>query len=131
MQKKVIKVNSAPKIKTSHYHGGKVESKTPYVNGKQHGMERWWYESGKKYTEEMWRDGKLHGVETWWYESGQKKKEIYHIADKEYALLNWNEGGNIAVANIPTHTTTRNLIASPKNPAIDLKTRKTRKTRKK
>ncbi len=89
MLTKVIKVNSAPKIKTTHYHGGKVESQTPYVNGKKHGAEIRWHEDGTKIIEGMWNSGKRHGVETLWDEDGTKRWEEIWKNDKHHGI--WTE----------------------------------------
>ncbi len=123
-------------IKVTRYTNGRISSKTPYVNGKKHGVDsRWfkngkkeiermwkedkrhgmysgWYENGQKRWEEMWKEGKQHGVETSWYENGEREEEIYYIAGKVYARIGWDEEGNVTKAKFRTP-------AQPRTPTIN------------
>ncbi len=76
------KINNGTKIKTTHYDNGKVQSKTPYVNGKKHGLETEWWESGQKHWERMLRKNKKHGVNTVWRENGTRMWEVTYAYGK-------------------------------------------------
>ncbi len=61
-----------------------------------------WYENGKKYQESMWRDGEWQGMETLWYANGKKEYEIYYLASKAYARIEWDEEGKVRRVEFPT-----------------------------
>ncbi len=114
-----IKIDANAEIKVTHYESGKLKSKTTYVSGENHGMETAWDEDGCKAWESIWKNGKRHAAYTDWYESGQKKyeamwanndqhgvtvrwsedgkkeREIYFIAGKEYARIEWDREGRV------------------------------------
>ncbi len=50
----------------------------------------------------MWRDGEWHGVETLWYANGKKEYEIYYLASKAYARIEWDEEGKVRIVEFPT-----------------------------
>ncbi len=100
-------------------------SKTPFVNGKTHGVETWWYESGHKRHEEMWIEGKKHGMHTWWHENGRKRMEVmwrdngrhgietvwlengkkwqemYYFQGDALARIEWAEDGSVSELSLP------------------------------
>ncbi len=128
MTSKIIKINDDTKIKITRHSNGGVQSETPYMNGKKHGMrlgrnedgtkcweEMWmdgklhgmntlWNKDGTKWLERTWRNGNLHGTETRWFEDGQKMHEVMWRDGKEYtrsARIEWNENGGIIKVNFP------------------------------
>ncbi len=125
MSTEAIKINVVTQIKITRHKNGKMESKTSYVNGKNHGIETGWYDDGTKRWREMWRRGKEHGVGTYWYNegtkwaegmwmdgkrhgaytmrypNGQKEWEIYHLDNEPYAKIEWNEEGDVTKVNFP------------------------------
>ncbi len=173
MRKNIYKVRRShnslvqtPQIREdiTRYSNGEMKSKTPYVDGKKHGVDTGWHENGRKSYEKMWRDGNSHGVEigwyesrlkhwekmrkdgkehgrgTWWWDNGQKRWEImwrdgehhgmdttwdyngqkrieaYYIRDKEYAIIEWDEEGNITSVKFPIHSPIINpTVKSKKN----------------
>ncbi len=102
------------------YESGAKWYETICNNDKRHGMETYWHENGQKYKEEKWRDGEKHGVsrqwwdngknkmarmweekerhgmETYWYNSGKKKYEAYYLRGRVYAMIGWDEKGNVS-----------------------------------
>ncbi len=135
MSKKITNIHNRPlqnKVEIKHHSDGKVKSKTPYVNdkehgletrwrtdsskwyekmwieGKQQGLETWWHENGEKWYEQMWIEGKKHGVETRWYKNGTKTQEVYFIRDEIYARIGWDEVADVTEAKLPTAVTTTN-----------------------
>ncbi len=120
---KMRKINE----KINYYDNGELMSKAPYVSDKKHGIQTAWYESGEKWWEQMRKEGKEHGVSTWWHdngtkwsermfkqhnrhgmetwwdENGERKEEIYYIAGKECARIEWSEEGNVSGIYLPIH----------------------------
>ncbi len=109
------KINNGTKIKTTHYDNGKVQSKTHYMDGKEHGVDTWWDEDGKKQWETMWRDGKQHGMNTGWYDDGPKCWEIYNIHGKEYARIDWDEKGIVTEIDFPRPSIIKPTVKSKKS----------------
>ncbi len=83
------------RVEITHHTNGTVTSKSPYVNGKIHGLETGWDENGQKRRETMYRDGKFHGTSSWWNENGAKVWETYSQHDEEYSRMEWNEKRNV------------------------------------
>lgn len=131
MNKKIANIhNHPPKINVvvERFPTREIQSKTPYVdgkthgvsiywgrgeskqrqrmssNGKTHGMETWWWENGNKRNELMWRNDIRHGMETDLYESGDKRWEIYYFRGEAYAMIAWDKYGNVTIANFPEVT---------------------------
>ncbi len=118
-------INTATEIKTTHYDNGDIEYKTTYVNGKKHGLDKWWWGRGKKWSEEMWRNGKKHGVEIRWHENaqkrlgrtwregkmhgmetcwgknGRKESEIYYFRGQVLSKIALDETGNVSAVSFP------------------------------
>ncbi len=136
-----IKIATNTEIKVTRYAGGNLKSKIPYVNGQKHGIQQWWREdgqkmwqeiwangkqhgvgsewndNGQKWSQEIWRDGKEHGVWTWWREDGTKGQEIYYLADKVYARIEWDKEGAVTAVKFrpPSLTNTATNLANQKN----------------
>jgi antitoxin component YwqK of YwqJK toxin-antitoxin module len=58
------------KIERDYYENGKPWSEQPYVDGKLHGIWKWWYPSGKLSSEATYVDGVRHGMQKWWHPNG-------------------------------------------------------------
>ncbi|MBR2111650.1 MAG: hypothetical protein IJ950_01645 [Helicobacter sp.] len=69
-------------IKVAYYENGNVKSKTPFVNGKKHGMgKKYWangklrykypYKNGKLRFEASYKNGKAHGIRKIYDEKGE------------------------------------------------------------
>ncbi len=125
MTQEIIKINNNTHVDIKRYLNGKVASKTPYVNGKEHGtatgwhrngskmtqamllnnevhgMYRSWFKEGEKWSEIMYRNGKKHGMETYWRESGGKISEVNYIKGIQYVRINWDKKGNVIEADFP------------------------------
>ncbi len=74
MSKKTDKITktqqSQSTVKTTYYPNSAVESKTPYMNSKQHGVQTVWWRNGRKKLKRIWVQGKQHGVQTMWHKGG-------------------------------------------------------------
>ncbi len=100
MSKKIDKTKKQEKsqppnrIEMTRHSNGVVQSETPYVNGKKHGLNKWWREDGSKWIEEIWRSGKKHGMATDWYESGRKSEERMRKEGNSHGLeTHWYKSG--------------------------------------
>lgn len=132
MSKKATQFYTPPlhniKIMITHHDNGEIESKIPYVNDEQHGVETWWLDNGQKESETTWVNGKQHGVRTWWNENGQKAWERYYVHDAHLALIKWDYRRNVInvkvstmeliEAKIKANTTIINTIGKPKKTII-------------
>ncbi len=127
MSKKPLKTITPPERKMRYHPTGGIKSKTPYVNGKKHGvkityyanggvesnssylngevcgLERWWDKKGVKEMERLGIETKTHGRwgETCWHKSGLKSKELCYLKGKMSARIKWDEGGNVTEVNFP------------------------------
>ncbi len=94
MTEEIIKISNNTEIKVTHHKYGDIESKTPYVAGKKHGMKTEWYERGQKEREVMWKNGKKHGMEIEWWANGKKYAEITHRDGLWHGVwTEWREDG--------------------------------------
>ena len=71
------------KIKKETYHPNGVMSSELYFRlGKEHGLNRGWYENGSKGFEFSYKDGKLDGLSTEWDYDGIKVYEVVYRKGK-------------------------------------------------
>ncbi len=120
------KTRPPSRVDIKQHPNGEIETATPYVNGKKHGVETWWeedgtkereetwrngrrhgmetewYENGRKRQDTMWKDGEKHGLSAWWDEAGKKEREIYYTRKKIHAGMEWDEEGNVISLTFPT-----------------------------
>lgn len=70
-------------IKKEYFPDGKLESETPYRNGKKEGAMKAYYNSGKLYCEISYKDNKQEGTQKYYHHtSGKLMGEIF-IKDGE------------------------------------------------
>ena len=72
------------------YYDHKNEKKMSELsckNGKEHGLETWWYENGKIKSEERYKDGQETGLHTRWHRNGQKQGEGHYKDGKQNGLF--------------------------------------------
>lgn len=123
MAQNTSKIRNPNRVEAKRYANGRLNFKTPYKNGKRHGLSIGWEESGEKSWEINWRQGKIHGLETGWRENGEKweltwkdgkqhgfvtywkgngriKGEVYRTQDKE-CTLEWDDEAIVTKANFP------------------------------
>ena len=68
-----------------------------YVNGKEDGVQKDWYDDGQLRSESNYKDGKSEGVQKWWYENGQLWTEGHYKDGKEEGVQkSWHENGVLA-----------------------------------
>ena len=67
-----------------------------YVNGKEEGVQKTWFESGQLMYESNYKDGELEGVQKWWYENGQLMSK-FNFKDGELEGISngWYENGQL------------------------------------
>ena len=70
-----VRLSHLPAKHFEYYEDGLKYSETPFVNGKEHGMEITYHEDGSKTWETPYVDGKEHGTQIWYREDGSKERE--------------------------------------------------------
>lgn len=79
--------------------GGDTTMTVPYVNGKESGIARAWYDSGKLKELRLFVDGKKSGTHYGWYESGARRFEYsYHNDEFDGAYNEWLPDGKPLLA---------------------------------
>ncbi len=107
---------------TWNYSNGQMMQETDFLNGREHGPERWWFEDGKRagqcaYTEGLldgpcvhwhpdgdtkalqvvYRAGKRDGMELEWYANGKEKSAAqFKNGEQEGEAKGWYEDGQLA-----------------------------------
>jgi len=67
-----------------------------YIDGKEHGKWRWWYENGNRWLDTRYILGKEHGRSRWWYEIGQLQFDGNYINGKKHGLFkHWRYDGRL------------------------------------
>jgi antitoxin component YwqK of YwqJK toxin-antitoxin module len=67
---------------------------TPYVNGKKHGIERWYYYSGALHAKSPYVNNKKQGTEEVYYESGALELATSYADDNPHGIeKQYNEFG--------------------------------------
>ncbi len=84
-------------VQTTFYPtSGNIESITPFINGKKHGLHQGWYENGSLDYEYHYVDGKEHGICKSWYENGTLMYKDLYINGKLHGIsMAWYENGNL------------------------------------
>ncbi|MEA2000176.1 MAG: toxin-antitoxin system YwqK family antitoxin [Euryarchaeota archaeon] len=82
------------------YEDGTLEIEGNYKDGKFHGVSKWWYEDGTLKEECNYKDGKRHGVSKWWYRDGTLKEECNYKDGKFHGVCKrWYEDGTLEEDN--------------------------------
>ncbi len=106
---------------------GRIKSEQSFINGIQHGENRWWFESGKIRHKQYFVVGDFHRLDgpanVMWHESGQVYEETYwvdgyrHRVDGPAYYQSWakypstiNYVWNKRVKNLRRYLTRRGLI---------------------
>jgi antitoxin component YwqK of YwqJK toxin-antitoxin module len=84
------------KIERTYYSNGKLWSELPYVDGKRHGLMKWWWESGQQESEQPHVGGVPHGVSKWWRPNGQLELEVPYVDGERHGMMKqWLRSGDI------------------------------------
>jgi len=76
-----------------HKNGEKQEIRI-YKDGKEEGLQKFWYDNGNKMSEVNVKRNEQHGLSTFWYKSGNKKSETNWRDGKPDGLMSsWHENG--------------------------------------
>lgn len=78
-------VNAQTEVKEDHYWGGKLKSKTTYVDGKKDGIQTYYTKKGEVALITPWVNGKREGVEVH-YKNGNLLYEITYADGKKNGL---------------------------------------------
>ena len=85
----------------SYYENGKLESETPYKNGKRDGLAKVYYKNGKLEAEIPYKNGKRDGLVTGYYKNGKLKYQFPHKNGKAEGFLKcYHENGGLLVGAI-------------------------------
>ena len=71
-------------VKKSYYASGALFAETPYVNGKEHGIEKAYHESGTLEREIPYVNGERHGILKSYYETGDIYIARLHMRMERY-----------------------------------------------
>jgi antitoxin component YwqK of YwqJK toxin-antitoxin module len=79
---------------TSWHKAGKLASRAPFLEGKEHGLSEAWYPNGTKQFERIYEYGIKTGIHKGWWETGQPK-HIRHLANDvfEGSVKEWYASG--------------------------------------
>jgi antitoxin component YwqK of YwqJK toxin-antitoxin module len=58
------------KIERTYHPNGQLRSEQPRVDGKLHGLTKWWFSNGQLLSEQLYVDGVRHGMMKWWRQDG-------------------------------------------------------------
>jgi antitoxin component YwqK of YwqJK toxin-antitoxin module len=79
-----------------NYDNGQLEYEIPYVNGKQHGIEKSWYENGQLSYEIPYVNDQRHGIERGWHPNGQLGWETPYENDQRHGIRkHWKKDGTL------------------------------------
>jgi len=66
-----------------NHDNGQLEYEIPYVNGKRHGVAKYYHTNGKFEHKIPWINGRLHGIKKIYYRDGTLRSEALWIRDNE------------------------------------------------
>jgi len=75
----------------SVYDNGQIEWLTQYKDGKQDGLQTWWYSNGQKEAERTFKDGKLVTVVVW--KPNGERCPVTNIVDGNGVEVWYNDDG--------------------------------------
>lgn len=75
--------------KKSYHDNGQLKYKTPYLNGKIHGVIKGYYNRGSLLFEIPYVNDKIHGVEKGYHSNGNLSYERHCIHDIEVTKEEW------------------------------------------
>ena len=79
---------------TANYSNGKKLYESGFIDGKRHGIGRYWFDNGQLFLEWQWDRGKREGFTKVWYSSGQIKYEIPFAKGRKHGLRReWDSAG--------------------------------------
>ena len=76
-------------VQKDWYDDGQLRSESNYKDGKSEGVQKWWYENGQLEFEGNYKDGKKHGKETWWNNGQVVKEENYKDGKLDGKYTEW------------------------------------------
>ncbi|NCG28411.1 MAG: hypothetical protein GWP42_12815 [Verrucomicrobiales bacterium] len=76
------------------HENGQKSWESNYKDGKEHGLQTFWYENGQKWIEGNYKDGKQDGLWVSWHENGKKESERnFKDGNEEGMQVAWHENG--------------------------------------
>lgn len=73
-------------IKKEYFDSGKLQSETPFTDGKENGIQKWYYENGNLSYETTYTNGKINGIEKVYSTSGKLEYENTYIDSQKNGI---------------------------------------------
>lgn len=89
-----LSATAQTEVKTDHYRGGKVKSKTTYVDGKKDGTQTYYNKAGEIVLITPWSNDEKEGIEVY-YKNGDVLYEITWADGKKNGVYNWYYKGSL------------------------------------
>jgi len=81
------------KWERGYYKDGTLNWEIPFVNDKQHGVQKGYYEDGTLHWEIFFFNGQAHGTAKWYYEGGMSQNGHGKVLYYEVPYLNGQQHG--------------------------------------
>ena len=94
-----------------YYESGALWWETPYVNGKEHGIEKFYYESGALKYETPYVNGNIHGIEKSYYESGAIRRVIPHVNGEKHGIGKYYEIVTLNISSLTLYDEDREVAS--------------------
>ena len=59
-------MSDAIEVNTDYYDNGNKRYEILYLNGKEYGLARYWWNNGQLNEERSYKNGQIHGLRRWW-----------------------------------------------------------------
>lgn len=82
-------------IEKWYYESGELKYEIPYEHGKKYGIEKLYYESGELKRESPFTNSKRHGILKEYYKNGQIKEESLYDNSELKGTNSYDENGQI------------------------------------
>lgn len=69
------------------YQNGKLKSEASFVNGKEHGIAKWYHENGKLSCKTPWINNEIHGIEKSYYKNGKLQYKTPWVHNEIHGIM--------------------------------------------
>jgi antitoxin component YwqK of YwqJK toxin-antitoxin module len=76
VQELYLNIDMKEEIKRNYWSNGQLRYEAPYLNGKIHGLAKFWYSDKQLMYEISHKNGLRHGLEKWWWSNRQLYYEV-------------------------------------------------------
>ena len=102
-------------VKRIYYPSGALWYETPYVDGKEHGIEKGYYESGALKKEIPYENGEMHGIVKAYYESGDLWYEAPYVNGKKHGISRDYDNDNSNIYCLTLYDKDREAVSIKSN----------------